>query len=121
MKIAAVWRTSSLCEAIFVDAPFQVVTISRGNIKGAQDTEVCMRIVHHTWQWLASRLPVQTIWNNRHAAPSRPCLPTAELLGDSVMLDATAAVEIGDIKGEADAQILIGMIKGELEISKLQL
>ena len=67
-----------------------------------------MRLVHQSWEWLSSRLPVRAIWKDEQRAIVRPCLPTAELLGDRVMLDGAAVLQI---KGEADTQILIGLIK----------
>jgi hypothetical protein len=58
-------------------------------------------------------------------APSRPCLPAVEQLGDRILLSADVAV-IGDNPGESPPpppidQILVGLLKGQLEMATHEL
>src|SRR5215207_1981030 len=74
----------------------------------------------HSWDWLASRLPVRTIWSLSNASPDpRPCLPAVEPLDDRVLLNAAAPAE--QIKGESNVSVLIALLTSSNSLTLTQL
>ena len=52
------------------------------------------------------------------AAPSRPCLPQVEQLGDRIMLSVGPQIVVGDVGSD---DILVALVQGQLPILKSQL
>ena len=75
-----------------------------------------------SWKWLQrSNARELTARAESPGAPSRPCLPAVEALGDRILLSAVApAAGSSDGPPPAD-QILIGLIKGELKLATSEL
>ena len=69
-----------------------------------------------SWKWLPSRSTARELAAGAASspAPSRPCLPSVEALGDRIMLSAAPALAASDDGQVPVDRILIGLLKGEL-------
>ena len=79
-----------------------------------------------SWKWLSSRPSAPQLAHDAadSKAPSRPCLPVVEPLGDRILLSANPPVA-GEIPPNENPpaidQILIGLLKGELQETATEL
>ena len=73
-----------------------------------------------SWKWLSSRSVTPARGAASSKAPSRPCLPAVEPLGDRILLSAVAPAAASEGPPPVD-RILIGLIKGELNLATSEL
>jgi hypothetical protein len=73
-----------------------------------------------SWKWLSSRLAARELATPSNA-PSRPCLPAMEQLGDRIMLSASPDALASENPPPTFDQVLIGLVKGELKLATSEL
>jgi hypothetical protein len=73
-----------------------------------------------SWKWLSSRPTARELATPSNA-PTRPCLPMMEQLGDRIMLSASPGALASENPPPTFDQILIGMVKGEVKLATSEL